>query len=83
MSLCVVEYHEVKEEEQRSKITFRASLALTCAASWVKIPSHVEIMNTDRPFSVKVDHSALRPGVHFTEVNCNLSMVSKTQFYVT
>ena len=53
---------------QREKIAFTMRIALSCNASWVRCPAHLELMNMQRQFTVKVDPTSLTPGVHFTEV---------------
>ena len=56
------------EQDQRCKIEFKKSLALTCGEAWVNIPSHLETMNGSRMFAAKLDIDGLSPGAHFTEV---------------
>ena len=56
------------ERDAVSKIVFNLQLALTCSASWVQIPKHLDLMFMARGFSIKVDPSALPPGVHYTSV---------------
>lgn len=53
---------------QEDKIRFNMQLCMTCDASWVDIPSHLELMNTSRSFGVQVDPRGLPHGAHYTEV---------------
>lgn len=46
------------------KINFHLELALTCSESWVRHPSHLDLMYTSRNFTVFVDPTGLEPGVH-------------------
>jgi len=77
-NLCLMLNAEDAEElkQKKEKIAFQVSLALTCGDTWVSIPTHLEIMNTSRQFSVKLDVESLQPGAHFTEVFCSLSIVT-------
>jgi hypothetical protein len=50
------------------KINFHLELALTCADSWVRHPTHLDLMYTCRNFTVFVDPTGLESGVHSTYV---------------
>ncbi|CAI9728027.1 tripeptidyl-peptidase 2-like [Octopus vulgaris] len=52
---------------QEDKIDFNLQLCLTCDASWVEIPSHLEL-NTFRSIGVQVDPRGLPHGAHYTEI---------------
>lgn len=54
---------------QEDKIRFNMQLCMTCDASWVDIPSHLELMNTSRSFGVQVDPRGLPHGAHYTEAS--------------
>lgn len=54
--------------EPEEKINFCIQFSLTCDVPWVQHPSHLELMNVERLFSVMVDHQGLSEGVYFTEV---------------
>lgn len=46
------------------KINFTMHLVLVCDAYWVSIPKYFELINSTREFAVRVDPTALLPGVH-------------------
>lgn len=47
-------------------------LSLVCDAPWVEHPTHFDLMNMERSFSIKVNPKGLAEGEHFTEVrHCN------------
>ncbi|GAB1601221.1 tripeptidyl-peptidase 2-like [Argonauta hians] len=52
---------------QEDKIDLNLQLCLTCDASWVEIPTHLEL-NTYRSIGVQVDPRGLSHGAHYTEV---------------
>ncbi|XP_048746966.2 tripeptidyl-peptidase 2-like [Ostrea edulis] len=54
--------------EPEEKINFCIQFSLTCDVPWVQHPSHLELMNVERLFSVMVDHQGLSEGVYFTEL---------------
>jgi tripeptidyl-peptidase-2 len=63
---------------QQEKIAFTTRIALSCNASWVRCPTHLELMNMQRQFTVRVDPGGLAPGVHFTEVTAfDISCIQK------
>jgi len=55
--------------ENDDKISFCMQLSFTCDASYVQHPTYLELMNTARAVSIKVDPKGLPEGVHYTEVN--------------
>ena len=57
------------------KIQFSMQLSLVCEATWVQHPSHLDLMNMARSFTIKVDTQGLAPGPHYTEVGAFLSRV--------
>ncbi|XP_044020581.1 tripeptidyl-peptidase 2 isoform X2 [Aphidius gifuensis] len=50
------------------KINFNIRLSLVCDASWVQFPSHFELMNMSRSFTVRIDAVKLPSGVHTTTI---------------
>ena len=60
--------------EKEEKIAFKMQLNLVCDASYVQCPSHLELMNSSRSISVKVDPRGLPAGVHFTQVGIVLGV---------
>ena len=54
--------------EHQDKIQLSVCVAVTCEAGWVDVPAHLELMNTARAFTVKVDPRGLPHGAHFTQV---------------
>jgi len=46
------------------KIGFGIKLALVCSEPWVECPSHLNLMNITRIFTVRIDPTGLPPGVH-------------------
>lgn len=50
------------------KINFNLRLSLVCDASWVQFPSHFELMNMSRAFTVRIDGVKLQTGVHSTTI---------------
>ncbi|KAI5645057.1 subtilase family domain-containing protein [Phthorimaea operculella] len=60
------------------KIDFGVRLALSCNATWVSAPAHLDMMNASRPISVRIDTTGLSPGAHFTSINAfDVNCVSK------
>ncbi|XP_060602891.1 tripeptidyl-peptidase 2-like [Ruditapes philippinarum] len=66
VSVEPVHYEGITEKEE--KISFCMHFNLICDASYVQCPSHLELFNTTRSVSIKVDPSGLPEGVHYTEV---------------
>lgn len=60
--------------EHREKITLNLRLSLVCDATWVSAPSHLQLMNMQRMFTVKVDPTGLPTGAHYTEVCWSISI---------
>ncbi|XP_070539380.1 tripeptidyl-peptidase 2-like isoform X2 [Ptychodera flava] len=54
--------------DPREKIAFNLHLCLVSDATWLTVPNHLELMNSARSFSVKVDPAGLNEGAHYTEV---------------
>ncbi|XP_077987332.1 tripeptidyl-peptidase 2-like [Glandiceps talaboti] len=54
--------------DPHEKIGFNLHLSLVSNVAWLTVPSHLNLMNSSRSFSVKVDPSGLSEGSHFTEV---------------
>jgi hypothetical protein len=46
------------------KIGFGIKLALVCSEPWVECPSHLDLMNIARTFTVQIDPTGLPAGVH-------------------
>lgn len=46
------------------KIGFGVKLALVCSEPWVDCPSHLDLMNIARIFTVQIDPTGLPAGVH-------------------
>jgi tripeptidyl-peptidase-2 len=46
------------------KIGFGIKLALVCSEAWVECPSHLDLMNIARMFTVRIDPTGLPTGVH-------------------
>lgn len=59
-------FHE--KADNRQKVGFQTRFNLECDADWVSIPDHLLMMHGGRYFSVKVDATKLKPGVHYAEV---------------
>lgn len=55
--------------EAKTKINFNLKLALVCDASYVSYPTHLDLSNVVRVFSVKVDTENLTYGVHATRID--------------
>lgn len=54
--------------DANEKIAFNLHINLVCDASWVSCPTHLELMNSSRCITVKVDPRGLREGVHYSQI---------------
>ena len=65
--------------DSQVKIDFSVRFALACDEPWVEYPSHLELMNVARTFTVKVDPRGLQHGAYYTEVviDCQFLVVKK------
>ncbi|XP_014663971.1 PREDICTED: tripeptidyl-peptidase 2-like [Priapulus caudatus] len=61
-------YFDLNSVDARDKISFCMRLNLICNATWVSAPSHLQLMNMTRMFTVKIDPTGLDIGVHYTEI---------------
>uniref|UniRef100_H2Z489 Tripeptidyl-peptidase 2 n=1 Tax=Ciona savignyi TaxID=51511 RepID=H2Z489_CIOSA len=59
-------YHQTAGPEE--KIDFRCHMALCSSQPWVVCPTHFELMNMARSFSIKIDPRALPSGSHFAQI---------------
>lgn len=53
---------------QKEKIDFKLRLSLCCRVAWVSCCNHMELMNQQRSFTVRVDPRGLPTGEHYAEV---------------
>lgn len=53
---------------EAQKINLNIHARLVCEASYVKLPTHLELMNTGRGFYVQIDPTALETGCYLTEI---------------
>ena len=53
---------------EQEKINFSQRFSMVCDASWVQHPSHFNLSNMGRSFTIKVDGRGLPDGPHYTEV---------------
>ncbi|XP_071839220.1 tripeptidyl-peptidase 2-like isoform X2 [Apostichopus japonicus] len=54
--------------DPNEKISFNLHINLVCDVSWVSCPTHLELMNSSRCITVKLDPRGLREGVHYTQI---------------
>ncbi|XP_012543904.3 tripeptidyl-peptidase 2 isoform X2 [Bombyx mori] len=71
-----------KDMEDRAvigrQISFGVRLALTCGASWVSAPVHLDMMNATRTLTLRVQTSSLPPGPHFASIDAyDVSCIEK------
>jgi len=59
------------ERAANEKLDFNMKFVLTCSASWVSCPSHLDLMYTNRHFLVHVDPTGLPPGAHHTYIEAH------------
>lgn len=64
-SQCFPYYYFTDANE---KIALNLHISLVCDVSWVSSPTHLELMNSSRSITVKLDPRGLREGVHYTQV---------------
>lgn len=87
-SQCSLFYYSSDANE---KIALNLHISLVCDVSWVSCPAHLELMNSSRSITVKLDPRGLREGVHYTQVthlqpyyrftlNCVLSVHDQCHF---
>ncbi|CAD5113100.1 DgyrCDS2291 [Dimorphilus gyrociliatus] len=53
---------------EKEKINLSVHARLVCEESYVKSPSHIELMNTGRGFYIQVDPTGLETGCYLTEL---------------
>ncbi|KAG7310304.1 hypothetical protein JYU34_003059 [Plutella xylostella] len=53
----------------RAQISFGLRLTLANSAPWISAPTHLDMMNANRPISIRVDTAALPPGPHFSSID--------------
>lgn len=58
-----------EQVEPSKKINFNIKVALTCKASFVSHPSHLDLSNLARIFAIKLDTSGLPVGIHHTSID--------------
>lgn len=56
------------ERSNTDKIDFEVNLALVCDASWVQIPSHLNLCYSARAFGVRIDPTGLESGLSSTSI---------------
>lgn len=72
---CFKDCENVKVD---AKLQFNMKLALVCKASYVSHPSHLDLANMARTFSIKIDTGGLAHGVHNTSIEAfDVSCVAK------
>ncbi|XP_015173140.1 PREDICTED: tripeptidyl-peptidase 2 isoform X4 [Polistes dominula] len=54
--------------DPQRKIEFNLKLTLVCEASWVKFPTHLDLMHMPRSFAINIDGSSLPEGVHAASI---------------
>ncbi|KAJ8030831.1 Tripeptidyl-peptidase 2 [Holothuria leucospilota] len=54
--------------DANEKIALNLHISLVCDVSWVSCPAHLELMNSSRSITVKLDPRGLREGVHYTQI---------------
>ncbi|CAG9855173.1 unnamed protein product [Phyllotreta striolata] len=57
------------EVEASTKIYYNQKFVLSCDASYVSYPSHLDLANVARTFAIKIDTDGLSEGLHCTSLN--------------
>ncbi|KAJ8930438.1 hypothetical protein NQ314_016765 [Rhamnusium bicolor] len=64
--------------EAEKKINFNMKFVLTCSASYVNCPTHLDLSNVTRMFAIKIDTSFLTEGLYSTFINAyDVSCIEK------
>lgn len=66
-----IEPHFLKDDEVSAfeKIYYNQKFVLTCDATYVNFPLHLDLSNVARMFAIKIDTSGLPSGLHSTFLN--------------
>lgn len=64
IDLCINISNAFSEPEE--KVKFNIKLALLCSEPWVQTPSHLDLVNSPRTITVRIDPTSLPEGVHST-----------------
>ncbi len=55
---------DAENVDNERKISFNMKLSLSCQASWVHHPDHLDLMYVTRHFLAYIDPKGLSPGAH-------------------